>query len=444
MIGLRTALSQKATFTAANTIQTWNGSSAAYDHANHLTENPVSAATIRWDARGQMISDGGAQFYYDAFGRRYAATPASQGTTNYLYDGYAAIQASSGNELDTYMRVPGSGEVLSYSTTVNGTTTILVPIHDRLGSTIALIDPVAGTIHTFYVYDPYGNVTVVGTPSNFPFLFAGMEYDSTTGLYHTQSRYYSPQLQRFLSDDPKGVKGGSANFPIYVSNDPINRVDRFGEDGGWGPDPMVGTQLGGVYAVNPGTPSSQAPVGLYESPGLSPGAPPVEVSQGGGYESINQNSGTGNQQTNKVCKGSCSSNQNGSSNFGRSNTSVINQSSSSSSSVATSNNGSSGGQPSTSGSTLGATGASTGEDSCKDKASSNFSGCLSYSRNAMGVVAAGGVAACGAGVALSGGAASGGFVPCANAAMGMATGFGITATARCYQQYQAGLANCGK
>jgi RHS repeat-associated protein len=72
-----------------------------------------------------------------------------------------------------------------------------------------------------------------------------MEYDGGTNLYHTWARYYSPRLQRFLSEDPLGFGGGDVNLFAYVGNSPENFTDPVGllgfgftygiqAEGGWG------------------------------------------------------------------------------------------------------------------------------------------------------------------------------------------------------------------
>ena len=71
---------------------------------------------------------------------------------------------------------------------------------DALGSVIALTDS-AGAIKTQYVYDSYGDTTVSGEASDNPFQYTGRENDNT-GLYYYRARYYSPELQRFISEDP--------------------------------------------------------------------------------------------------------------------------------------------------------------------------------------------------------------------------------------------------
>ena len=130
--------------------------------------------------------------------------------------------------LNNFITPPGSPEVFEFNSTSGSTTSTLVPLRDQLGSTIGLVTS-AGALQTQYTFDPFGNVSTTGQSSAYPFLFAGMEFDSATGLYHLQARYYSPQLQRFLSEDPKGFDGGDTNFFAYVGNSPANGTDPLGQ-----------------------------------------------------------------------------------------------------------------------------------------------------------------------------------------------------------------------
>jgi len=59
------------------------------------------------------------------------------------------------------------------------------------------------------------------------FTYTGRDLDAT-GLYY-RARYYHPQLQRFISEDPIGFRGGINKYS-YVANSPLNWVDAFGTD----------------------------------------------------------------------------------------------------------------------------------------------------------------------------------------------------------------------
>jgi len=62
--------------------------------------------------------------------------------------------------------------------------------------------------------------------------FIGRE-DDGTGILYYRARYYSPRLQRFISEDPLGFGGGS-NLYRYVSNAPNTKTDPLGLTDGSG------------------------------------------------------------------------------------------------------------------------------------------------------------------------------------------------------------------
>ena len=78
---------------------------------------------------------------------------------------------------------------------------------------------------TSYTYEPFGNATSSGTSSTNSFQFTGRENDGT-GLDYLRARYYSPTLQRFLSEDPIELAGGDPNLYAYVFNRPLGFVTR--------------------------------------------------------------------------------------------------------------------------------------------------------------------------------------------------------------------------
>ena len=60
-----------------------------------------------------------------------------------------------------------------------------------------------------------------------PFRYRGYYYDSETGLYYLQSRYYDPDTGRMLNSDTVLGEIGSILMSSYsyCNNNPTNRVD---------------------------------------------------------------------------------------------------------------------------------------------------------------------------------------------------------------------------
>jgi RHS repeat-associated protein len=92
---------------------------------------------------------------------------------------------------------------------------------------VALTDS-TGALQTQYTYEPFGNTSIAGAASANPLQYTGRENDGT-GLYYYRARYYSPKLQRFISEDPIEFGGGDVNLYAYVFNSPTNYTDPTGE-----------------------------------------------------------------------------------------------------------------------------------------------------------------------------------------------------------------------
>ena len=203
-------------FDGANRLTSLGGTPVTYDANGDITA--IGSNTYTWDVRNQLVatSAGAGSFSYDAFGRRVGATV--NGTTSaYLYDGRSAAVVSGAQLLGSLNLDDQFAQINS-----GGTTGYL---RDALGSTIGETGS-TGNLSANYFYSPYGdstNTSASPTPSQ----FTGRENDGPTGLYYYRARYYSPQLGRFLSEDPLGLGGGS-NFYAYVGGNPVSLNDPTG------------------------------------------------------------------------------------------------------------------------------------------------------------------------------------------------------------------------
>lgn len=91
----------------------------------------------------------------------------------------------------------------------------------------------SGTEVASYVYDAWGNIKdTKGEPTireiN-PIRYRSYVYDTETGLYYLQSRYYDPLTGRFLNADIYCDTGTgtplSTNMFAYCENNPVNYLD---------------------------------------------------------------------------------------------------------------------------------------------------------------------------------------------------------------------------
>ena len=221
-------------YNQANQMLSFNDKNITYDNNGNMSSvtNACGTTNYTWDVRNRLTAINGfntdcsmlsASFKYDAIGRRIEKTINST-TTKYLYDGMDIIQEiQTGVPSANYIRTLNIDEPLARITQ----SAVRFYMTDALGSVIALTDE-NGVVKTTYSYDPFGNVSISGEASDNPFQYTGRENDGT-GLYYYRARYYSPELQRFISEDPIGLAGG-INLYSYVGNNPVNKKDPLGLD----------------------------------------------------------------------------------------------------------------------------------------------------------------------------------------------------------------------
>ena len=134
-----------------------------------------------------------------------------------------------------------------YAMQVNGTTYYYVT--NLQGDVMGLVDTNGNTVAT-YTYDPYGKVlTATGTlAEKNPLRYRGYYYDSESGLYYLQSRYYDPATRRFVNADSYSSTGQGLighNMFAYCNGNPIQNSDPNGDFF----NTITGALIGGIIGA---------------------------------------------------------------------------------------------------------------------------------------------------------------------------------------------------
>ena len=142
----------------------------------------------------------------------YSSSPTEYNVKRYYYDSNDSVVGFNYNGTDYYYRKNLQGDIIAILNT-------------------------SGTKVVEYTYNAWGEVlsvtgslaTTVGQAN--PFRYRGYYFDSGSGLYYLQTRYYDPEVGRSLNAD--GYIGANTdimgyNMFAYCSNNPIVRVDNNG------------------------------------------------------------------------------------------------------------------------------------------------------------------------------------------------------------------------
>ena len=111
------------------------------------------------------------------------------------------------------------------------------------GDVVGLIDS-TGAVVVQYTYDAWGRLLSITYPTddttssqhsaigaNNPLRYRGYVYDTETGLYYLQSRYYNPTWGRFINADKQLATDSiiGLNLFAYCNDNPVNMYDPNGE-----------------------------------------------------------------------------------------------------------------------------------------------------------------------------------------------------------------------
>lgn len=214
-------------------LTSYNGNTITYDSIG----NPLvykNGELLTWQNGRRLASLTGADgtvlsFKYNENGIRTRKTV--NGTvTEYFLNGNTIIAQKTGNNVMWYYYdSTGTREAVEY----NGS--VYYYYYNAQGDVLGLIDEDLNVV-VEYTYDSWGRVmsvsgSLAGTlGQDNPFRYRGYYYDTETGLYYLNSRYYDPEIGRFINADSLIDNRGiiTQNLFQYCGNNPVNNADPSG------------------------------------------------------------------------------------------------------------------------------------------------------------------------------------------------------------------------
>ena len=214
-------------------LTAYNGEAISYDGIG----NPLSYRgwTMNWQGGRQLASmtkgSDTLSFAYNESGLRTSKT-VNGVAHSYVWQG-SKLAADITDAYALYFHYDSTGDVIGFTRTANGTDTEYFYVKNLQGDILKVITA-TGTEAAAYTYDAWGKLlTSAGDMADVnPLRYRGYFYDTETGLYYLKSRYYDPEVGRFINPDAfatTDVDGVlSANMFAYCENNPVNKEDPTG------------------------------------------------------------------------------------------------------------------------------------------------------------------------------------------------------------------------
>ena len=202
------------TYSGGNPTKYYNGSTFTWTQGRKLATAKVGNTNI--------------SYTYDMAGVRSSKTV---GSTTYKYttlSGLVTRQTGGNATIDFVYDESNQPLAMKY----NGK--VYYYVLNAQGDVVRIVDGSRNVVAS-YSYDPWGKLlSSSGTLANVnPLRYRGYYYDSETGFYYLQSRYYDPAIGRFINADSYAstdmVGLLSTNMFSYCENNPVMRVDPTGK-----------------------------------------------------------------------------------------------------------------------------------------------------------------------------------------------------------------------
>ena len=226
-------------------ILSWNGYRYTYDAGGNPTL--LRGVPLTWGEGRRLkkvsLSWGTVDFAYDSDGKRVKKTSGNTETKYYyngsILSGLVRTTTGSTGTTKTTVQFVYDAEGKPFMLRLNGKTDYFY-LYNGLGDVVGLIDS-SNKVVVRYQYNSWGKVTSSEDTSGVslatlnPFRYRKYVYDPETGLYCLGSRYYDPEVGRFVNADDTDVifakpqELGNKNLYAYCDNNPVAREDYAGE-----------------------------------------------------------------------------------------------------------------------------------------------------------------------------------------------------------------------
>ncbi len=202
------------TYSGGNPTKYYDGSTFTWTQGRRLATAKVGSTNI--------------SYTYDMAGVRSSKTV---GSTKYDFttlSGLVTRQTGGNKTIDFVYDENNQPLAMKYNNT------LYYYVLNAQGDVVRIVNSSRSVVAS-YTYDPWGKIiSSSGTLADInPLRYRGYYYDSETGFYYLQSRYYDPEIGRFINADSYASTDAtgllSTNMFAYCENDPVNKSDPTGE-----------------------------------------------------------------------------------------------------------------------------------------------------------------------------------------------------------------------
>ena len=203
-----------------------------YNGNNFTWVNGRRLATITASSGGTVAS-----YTYDVDGLRQTKTVGGV-EHRYVWQGNKLVSEYwDGKELEFFYDESGMPYAFSYKSSSSATPVFYYYVTNLQGDVVKILTA-SGSVVANYSYNAWGKLlSSSGTMASVnPIRYRGYYFDAETGFYYLVSRYYDPQICRFVNADSFASTGQAflgTNMFAYCLNNPVNGKDSTGSKMFW-------------------------------------------------------------------------------------------------------------------------------------------------------------------------------------------------------------------